>query len=51
MTTGKPELFDMVTDPFERINRAEGETEKVIELQMRMQEMAAEVGIKVSGIR
>ncbi len=49
MTTGKPELFDMVTDPFERFNRAEAEPEKVAELYARMREMAAEVGIKVSG--
>lgn len=49
MSTGKPELFDMVTDPFERFNRAESETEKVSELQERMQEMAGEVGVKVSG--
>jgi len=49
LTTGKPELFDMVTDPFERINRAEGEPEKVAELQARMREMATEVGVKVVG--
>jgi arylsulfatase A len=29
MTTGEPELFDMATDPSERFNRADGETEKV----------------------
>lgn len=51
MTTGKPELFDMVTDPFEKINRAEGEPEKVAELQLRMKEMASEVGMKVSGTK
>ncbi|MFK5923443.1 MAG: sulfatase [Verrucomicrobiota bacterium] len=51
LTTGKPELFDMVTDPFERFNRAESETAKVAELQTRMQEMAKEVGVKVSGIK
>jgi len=49
MTTGKPELFDMTTDPFEHINRAEGEPEKVSELRIRMKEMAAEVGVNVSG--
>jgi arylsulfatase A-like enzyme len=49
LTTGKPELFDMVTDPYERINRAESEPEKVKELSKRMEEMANEVGVKVSG--
>jgi len=50
MTTGKPELFHMVTDPFERINRAESKPEKVAELKARMQEMASEVGKKISGL-
>ncbi len=49
MTTGEPELFDMVTDPFEHINRAAREPEKVRELRSRMREMAAEVRVKVSG--
>ena len=39
----------MITDPFEKINRAESETAKVAELQSRMKEMAKEVGAKVSG--
>lgn len=50
-TTGKPELFHMVTDPYERINRAEGEPEKVVELTERMWEMAKEVGVKVQGLK
>lgn len=50
-TTGEPELFHMVTDPFERINRAAGEPGKVSELTARMREMAAEVGVKVSGLK
>jgi arylsulfatase A-like enzyme len=49
MTTGEPELFHMVTDPYERINRAAAMPEKVKELKSRLQEMAAEVGRKVSG--
>lgn len=48
-TTGSPELFHMVTDPFERIDRAAGEPEKVKELLDHMREMAKEVGVKVAG--
>ncbi|CAN5421607.1 sulfatase [soil metagenome] len=48
--SGAPELFHMGTDPFERINRATAEPEKVTELQARMREMADEVGVKVAGM-
>lgn len=48
-TTGKPELFDMVTDPYERVNRAEEMPDKVAELRERMEAMAKEVGSKVAG--
>lgn len=48
-TTGEPELFDLVTDPYERINRAEGMPEKVAELRARMDAMAKEVGVSVKG--
>ncbi|MCA9132545.1 MAG: sulfatase [Planctomycetales bacterium] len=48
--TGEAELFDMVTDPFERINRASDQPEVVERLQQRMQEMAAEVGVKTASL-
>ncbi|MCH7225407.1 sulfatase [Haloferula sp. A504] len=48
-TTGKPELFDMVTDPYERVNRAGEMPDKVAELRKRMDAMAEEVGGKVAG--
>ena len=48
--SGELELFHMVTDPFERINRAAGEPEKVAELLARMKEMAEEVGTRVRGL-
>lgn len=48
--SGKPELFHMVTDPYERVNRAEGEPQKVEELLGRMRAMADEVGSKVRGM-
>lgn len=48
--SGSPELFHMVTDPFERINRAESEPDKVVELTARMKEMAEEVGTRVRGL-
>lgn len=48
--SGKPELFHMVTDPFERIDRSAGEPEKVEELTLRMQEMAKEVGVNIRGL-
>ncbi len=48
-TTGRPELFDMVTDPYERVNRAESMPEKIAELRTRMDAMAKEVGTKVAG--
>lgn len=44
---GEPELFDLVTDPYERVNRAEGEPEKVAELRALMDAMAKEVGVSV----
>lgn len=47
--TGELELFDMVTDPFERINRASDKPEKAQALLSRMHEMAKEVGVKVKG--
>lgn len=46
--SGKAELFDMATDPFERINRAESMPDKVAELQQRMEQMAKEVGAKIT---
>jgi len=51
MTSGKPELFDMITDPFERVDRAEREPERVAELLARMKKMAAEIGTKVTAPR
>ncbi len=48
--SGQPELFHMVTDPFERINRAESEPDKVAELTERMKEMADEVNTGVRGL-
>ena len=45
--TGELELFDMKTDPFERINRASDKPEKAQALLSRMHEMAKEVGVKV----
>jgi arylsulfatase A len=51
LTTGDPELFHMVTDPYERINRAAGMPDKVKELKKRMEEMATEVSIKISSPR
>ncbi len=48
-TTGKPELFDMVTDPYERVNRAGQMPKRVAELRQRMEKMAEEVGVKVAG--
>lgn len=51
LSTGEPELFDLATDPSERINRADGETEKVAELQARMKAMAAETGTKIPSLK
>ena len=45
--TGELELFDMATDPFERINRASDHPEKTQALLSRMHEMAREVGVSV----
>jgi len=45
--TGELELFDMITDPFERINRVADYPEKAQTLLSRMHEMANEVGVKV----
>ncbi|WP_310820815.1 sulfatase family protein [Stratiformator vulcanicus] len=49
--TGSPELFHMKTDPFERINRAETEPERLSELSQRMNAIASEVGVKVKGVK
>ncbi len=46
----EPELFHMLTDPFERYNRAEHEPEIVERLHQRMIEMASEVGAKTSSL-
>ena len=46
-TTGELELFDMATDPFERINRASDHPEKAKALLSRMHEMAREVDVSV----
>jgi len=45
--SGELELFNMVTDPFERINRVADYPEKAQALLSRMHEMANEVGVKV----
>lgn len=45
--TGELELFDMATDPFERINRASEHPEKAQALLSRMHEMAKEVDVSV----
>jgi arylsulfatase A-like enzyme len=45
--SGELELFNMVTDPFERINRVADYPEKAQTLLSRMHEMANEVGVKV----
>ena len=49
--TGHYELFDMVTDPFERVNRANDHSDKVAELHARMVAVAKEVGVRVAGVR
>jgi len=49
--SGEPELFHMPTDPYERVNRAEGEPEIVERLTRRMVEMADEVGVGVKGVK
>jgi arylsulfatase A len=45
--TGELELFHMVTDPFERINRTADNPEKAQALLTRMHEMAKEIGVNV----
>lgn len=50
-TTGEPELFDMVNDPFERFNRAADQPEIVEDLYQRMQAMADEVGTRVQRLK
>ena len=45
--SGEPELFNLVTDPSERINRASDMPEKVSELRILMEGMAEETGWKV----
>jgi arylsulfatase A-like enzyme len=49
-SSGAVELFHMVTDPFERINRAAREPDKVAELTARMRRAAEEVGVEVAGL-
>lgn len=46
--SGQYELFDMVTDPFERFNRAADQPEKVKELAKQMQRKAQEIGTGVT---
>lgn len=47
--SGEPELFNLVTDPSERLNRAAGFPEKVSELRLMMKRMAEETGTKIAG--
>ncbi len=47
--TGKPELFNLVTDPSERLNRAESMPEKVAELREMMDKMARDTGWQIGG--
>ncbi len=49
LASGEPELFDLISDPSERINRAEDMPEKVSELRLLMDRMSEETGTKVSG--
>ncbi len=46
---GETELFQLSSDPSERINRAASEPSRVKELEQRMLDMAEELGIDVSG--
>ena len=46
--SGASELFNLITDPSERLNRAEDMPEKVAELHSMMEKMAGETGWKVS---
>ena len=48
--SGEVELFDMVTDPYERINRAGGNSAKVAELMARMRQVASELEVPVKGL-
>lgn len=48
-TTGKPELFNLVTDPSERLNRAPELPEKVSELRLLMENLAKETKTRISG--
>lgn len=49
--TGQAELFHMITDPYERINRAKDHPEVVARLQSRMHEIAKEVGTKTNSLQ
>ncbi len=49
LASGEPELFDLISDPSERINRAEELPEKVSELRLMMENMAEETNTKVAG--
>ena len=49
-SSGTIELFHMVTDPFERINRAPSEPDTVARLTVRMREAAKEAGVEVTGL-
>ena len=46
---GETELFNMQTDPDEKYNRAESEPEVVKQIKAKMQQLAEEMGIEVSG--
>lgn len=45
--SGETELYDMTTDPYERVNRAEREPQKVRELLARMHEVASEYDVEL----
>lgn len=47
--SGRPELFDLVTDPSERIDRAPERPDLVASLRARMEQMASEVDVEVVG--
>ncbi|MFK7850120.1 MAG: sulfatase-like hydrolase/transferase [Akkermansiaceae bacterium] len=46
--SGEPELFNLRTDPSERLNRAADLPEKVAELRALMEQMAEETGTRVA---
>ena len=49
LASGEPELFDLVSDPSERINRAADMPTKVSELRLIMEKFSEEIGTKVAG--